>query len=133
MTATKNIFIILTLLTISKVGFGQQDLLITHYHQFDVKKEKVSYAKHANYANEAQQLASFLFLFYKEFISSQDMNSCVFYPSCSVYTMESIKSKGFLPGLISGFDRLSRCHPFGQKYYPIDPETQKLYDPVLEK
>jgi putative component of membrane protein insertase Oxa1/YidC/SpoIIIJ protein YidD len=132
MTATMKIYIILILLITSRTTFGQQDLLITHYHQFDVSNEKTSYGNYASYKNEAQQLASLIFLFYKEFISSQDMNTCVFYPSCSVYTMQSIKSKGFLVGVIAGFDRLSRCHPMAQKYYPIHPETKKLYDPVQE-
>ncbi len=130
MIEMKKIYTILILLIISKITFGQMDLLSTHYNQFDVSEDKISYTQFASYKNEAQQLASFFFLFYKEFISSQDMNTCVFYPSCSVYTMESIKSKGFLLGLISGFDRLCRCHPMAQKYYPIHPETKRLYDPV---
>jgi uncharacterized protein len=130
MTAAKNIGITLIFLITSNIAFGQQDLLITHYHQFDVKDQKTSYVGYTSNNNEAQLLASLFFLFYKQFISSQDMNSCVFTPSCSVYTMQSVKSKGFIIGIISGFDRLSRCHPLGQKYYPIDPVTKKLYDPV---
>jgi putative component of membrane protein insertase Oxa1/YidC/SpoIIIJ protein YidD len=133
MTKERKIFIILILLTINSLTFAQQDILATHYNQFDVNIKKESYKMHANYSNEAQQLASLFFLFYKEFISSQDMNMCVFSPSCSVYTMESIKSKGVLLGIISGFDRLSRCHPMAQKYYSMDPVTNKLYDPVKEK
>jgi len=130
MTAMKNRFIILILLTISKFGYGQQDLLQIHYHQFDIQEVKTSYRNYTAYTNEAKQLASVFFLFYKEFISSQDMNTCVFYPSCSVYAMESIKSMGILEGIANAFDRLSRCNPFAQKYYPIHPETQKLYDPL---
>ncbi len=133
MIGMKNIFIILILLIISKHGYCQQDLIATHYHQFDVREEKTSYKSYTSYTNEAQQLASFFFLFYKEFISSQDLNSCVFYPSCSVYAIESVKTRGLLMGLVSAFDRLSRCHPMGKGYYPIHQETQKFYDPVQEE
>jgi putative component of membrane protein insertase Oxa1/YidC/SpoIIIJ protein YidD len=128
----KNLPIILILLTISRISICQQDLFITHYKQFDVKEEKTSYKQHTVYTNEAKVVASALFLFYKEYISSQDINSCVFTPSCSVYAMESIKTMG-LKGIFNAFDRLSRCHPMAQKYYPTDPITQRLYDPVQEK
>jgi putative membrane protein insertion efficiency factor len=133
MITAKNLIIILILLIISNTIRAQKDLLVIHYNQFDVQDKKTSYRDYISYSNEAKQLASIFFLFYKEFISSQDMNTCVFYPSCSVYAMESIKKLGFLEGFVNAFDRLSRCHPLSQKYYPIDPETQKLYDPVPEK
>ena len=125
--------IILMLLIISSYCYSQQNLISTHYHQFDVNEGKTSYKSHASYSNEAQAVASFFFLFYKEFVSSQDINSCVFTPSCSVYAMESVKTMGVCKGLLNAFDRVSRCHPFAQKYYPIDPKTKHLYDPVKEE
>ena len=127
------ITIIFLFLIISRIDYGQQDLFKTHYHQFDAKDEKASYKEYASHKNEAASVASFFFIFYKEFISSQDMNSCVFTPSCSVYAIESVKKLGLIEGLFNSFDRLTRCHPLGQGYYPVDPKTQKFYDPVQEK
>ena len=127
------IFIIFLFLIISSINYGQQDLFETHYHQFDAKDKRDSYKEYTSHNNEATQAASFFFIFYKEFISSQDVNSCVFTPSCSVYAMESIKKLGLIEGLFNAFDRLTRCHPLSQGYYPVDPETQKFYDPVQEK
>lgn len=121
------------LLTISKINFGQQDILLTHYNQFDIEEEKTSFRDYTSQENEVNQMASFFFLFYKEFVSSQDVNSCVFHPSCSVYTIESIRKLGLLEGLANSFDRLCRCNPFSQKYYTLDSKTHKLYDPVQEK
>lgn len=71
-----------------------------------------------------------LFRAYKHIVSDQDNNSCSFHPSCSNYTIESIKRKGFLRGVLNGFDRLSRCHGMAPEYYTIDEETRKLDDSV---
>ncbi len=127
------IYTILVFLIISKIDYGQQDLLNLHYNQFDVKQEKTSFREYTSNENDVNQIASFFFIFYKDYVSSQDINSCVFHPSCSVYAIESIKKLGLLEGLANSFDRLCRCNPFSQKYYPVDAKTQKLYDPVQEK
>jgi len=127
----RKICIILLLLIINKVS-GQEDIFTTHYNQFDVEKKKTSYRQYIVRENEVQQVASFFFLFYKEYVSSQDMNSCVFTPSCSVYAMESVKKLGFIEGILNTFDRLTRCHGLGLSYYPVDPHTHKAYDPVVE-
>ncbi len=86
------------------------------------------------YVSDAQNPLDFIFgalyLGYKTFISSQDMESCVFHPSCSTYAIESIQKKGYFIGLFSAFDRLTRCHPFAGPYYPYDTQNQRLYDPV---
>ncbi|HHH53173.1 MAG TPA: membrane protein insertion efficiency factor YidD, partial [Bacteroidetes bacterium] len=54
--------------------------------------------------NEFKIFFSFLFIVYKELFSSQDMDSCVFTPSCSVYAIESIEQKGVFLGTLSAFD-----------------------------
>ncbi len=79
--------------------------------------------------NEAKFVLSILFVLYKDVLSSQDVDSCVFTPSCSVYAVESVKQNGVIYGIMDAFDRLTRCNP-GQKSFPIDPTTQKYYDPV---
>ncbi len=49
---------------------------------------------------------------YKKFISPLLGNNCRFQPTCSVYTMESIKKFGLLKGVFLGTKRILKCHPF---------------------
>ena len=44
--------------------------------------------------NEINITISTVFLFYKTFISSQDMPTCIFTPSCSEYAVEAFQKKG---------------------------------------
>jgi putative membrane protein insertion efficiency factor len=115
----------------SSLSIGQtQEELNIFDNVFEVKQEQPQYTVAKNNHNELQFVMSGFFLFYKTFISSQDLASCVFYPSCSVYALESVKKKGFFFGTLNAFDRLSRCNPFNADKYPIHKETQRLYDPV---
>lgn len=43
--------------------------------------------------------------------------SCVFIPTCSEYTKESILKHGSLKGVFLGFLRILRCHPWQKKHY----------------
>jgi putative component of membrane protein insertase Oxa1/YidC/SpoIIIJ protein YidD len=70
------------------------------------------------------------FVIYKEVFSSQDIDACVFTPSCSVYAIESIKQKGVIVGFFNAIDRLTRCNPGRKKSMPVDLQTGKYYDPV---
>lgn len=80
--------------------------------------------------NELELIASGLFLFYKSFFSSQDGNHCVFHPSCSAYTIESINKKGLLIGIALGMDRLQRCNRLSPENYERYKKTNLLSDPV---
>ncbi|MDT8401418.1 MAG: membrane protein insertion efficiency factor YidD [Bacteroidales bacterium] len=81
--------------------------------------------------NEIDITISAFFLFYKTFISSQDMPTCVFTPSCSVYTVQAFQKKGLLLGWLSTFDRLSRCHGLvNPVHYHFDTNKMRFYDPV---
>jgi putative membrane protein insertion efficiency factor len=44
-------------------------------------------------------------------------NSCVFIPTCSQYTKESIEKHGLSKGLLHGFLRICRCHPWQKNHY----------------
>lgn len=128
---TRYIVSIFLLITFSSEGYGQVSsdtvflklLFIPETHAKDHTKLL------NNSDSEINVISSSLFIFYKEFISSQDVDACVFTPSCSEYTHKAINEKGGI-GLLDGLDRLMRCHPLaGKKQYPYDPKTRKLYDP----
>lgn len=81
--------------------------------------------------NEIDIAVSTVFLFYKTFISSQDMPKCIFTPSCSEYAIEAFQKKGLFIGWLSTFDRLSRCHGLVKPdHYPFDLDKKRFYDPV---
>jgi uncharacterized protein len=47
-------------------------------------------------------------------------SSCVFLPTCSQYTKEAILKYGSVSGIIRGFIRICRCHPWQKnRYDPI--------------
>ena len=50
--------------------------------------------------------------FYKYFISPLLGNRCRFYPTCSEYFIEALKTKGLKTGFILGAKRILKCHPF---------------------
>ncbi|MFA4838232.1 MAG: membrane protein insertion efficiency factor YidD [Candidatus Neomarinimicrobiota bacterium] len=71
--------------------------------------------------------ATIWILIYQKGISSQDMPSCIFEPSCSRFALKSIHQFGFLKGTLLAGDRLMRCNPFGYKYYKLG--EAKFADP----
>ena len=54
---------------------------------------------------------------YRYILSPLLPQSCRFYPSCSVYTMEAIEKYGALRGGYMGVKRILRCHPFSPGGY----------------
>ena len=98
---------------------------------FQVKKEKTDFKVFVKEnPNEFQLIASGFFIFYKSFFSSQDGNHCVFHPSCSVYTIQSIKKRGIFMGIIDGMDRLQRCNRLSPENYERYENTNLLSDPI---
>jgi hypothetical protein len=75
--------------------------------------------------------------FYQESISDIQGELCNFYPSCSRFTEQAIIKHGFIKGILLGFDRIQRDHPFTFRYlieyYGIHitrDKKIKAYDPV---
>ncbi|MEX1190251.1 MAG: membrane protein insertion efficiency factor YidD [Bacteroidia bacterium] len=95
---------------------------------FHEPHEHVKYSIAGNNTNEIQYLFSGLFLFYKFAVSSQDNNSCTFYPSCSEYGILAVKKKGALIGMLATLDRLQRCNGLSPDKYEIDIDKQALID-----
>jgi putative membrane protein insertion efficiency factor len=57
---------------------------------------------------------------YRYFISPFLQKNCRFYPSCSVYAIESFQKHGVTKGFYLATKRVLRCNPF----------TEGGYDPV---
>ena len=64
--------------------------------------------------------------FYQILISPLLGSNCRFLPTCSEYTIESIKAYGLVKGISMSLKRISSCHPFGKKGFdPIIKENKK--------
>lgn len=50
--------------------------------------------------------------FYQVFISPGFSRNCRFWPSCSHYAYQVIEKYGVFKGLILGFIRVLKCHPW---------------------
>ncbi len=130
------ILLVLLFITATANGFAQENdpygfselnsLFKAHDHEVLKYTNKGTKPK-----NELEFLLAAGFNTYKAFFSSQDNPSCVFYPSCSSYSVQAFQQKGFIVGTFRTFDRLSRCHRLvktGEYYF--DPEKERYYDPV---
>ncbi len=52
--------------------------------------------------------------------------SCRFYPTCSEYMKQAIIIHGTGKGIIYGFNRLIKCHPFGKKGIDLVPPKKEV-------
>lgn len=78
--------------------------------------------------NDIEMVLTVFFNGYKLFFSSQDLNTCTFIPSCSVYGLQAIRKTGLIMGTMKTFDRLSRCHGFARELYEIDKTSRLQID-----
>ena len=65
---------------------------------------------------------------YKFLISPLLGNSCRYMPSCSEYSIEALKAKGFLKGSYLGLKRILSCHPIkflggGEGFDPVNKDV----------
>ncbi len=61
---------------------------------------------------------------YKFIISPLFGNNCRYFPSCSDYSIEALRTYGFFKGLYMTFKRVLSCHPF--KEGGIDPVKKEM-------
>ena len=61
---------------------------------------------------------------YQWFISPVLKTNCRYLPTCSEYTLLSVKEHGIRKGLYLAFKRIFSCHPFGGEGH--DPVPKKL-------
>ena len=71
----------------------------------------------AHTVSEMNLLATGIIKGYQVFISSQDLDTCNFHPSCSRFTSTAIRRYGALRGSLLGTDRLMRCHWFSRRQH----------------
>ena len=62
---------------------------------------------------------------YKFLISPLLGNSCRYYPTCSEYSIEALKTFGFFKGLFMSTKRILSCHPIkflggGEGFDPVN-------------
>jgi putative membrane protein insertion efficiency factor len=80
------------------------------------------------------KLLSYIFILpvwgYQKIISPLFPSSCRFDPTCSVYTIQALKSRGPFIGLWLSFKRILKCNPWGKSGYdPVpEPEIRNLKD-----
>ena len=61
---------------------------------------------------------------YKFLISPLFGNSCRYFPTCSEYSIESLKTYGLFKGLLLSVKRILSCHPWGSG--GLDPVKKKM-------
>jgi putative component of membrane protein insertase Oxa1/YidC/SpoIIIJ protein YidD len=96
---------------------------------FKPVENRPDYSLRIDNKNEFRLILTSAFSFYKTFVSSQDGMKCTFYPSCSVYALNTIKTNG-LVGILDAIDRLTRCNGISPEKYHIHEPSQRFYDPV---
>ena len=99
-----------------------------HQHVMATPVQKADYHVARENKNEIQVIFSGLFLFYKNFISSQDGISCVFTPSCSEYALLAIKKQGIITGMANAIDRMTRCNMLSPEKYQKAPDSPLMID-----
>ena len=63
--------------------------------------------------------------FYQLIISPVMRPSCRHYPTCSEYSIESVKTHGVIKGLYLALKRILRCRPGGTHGYDPVPKREK--------
>ena len=65
-----------------------------------------------------------LIKFYQYLLSPLIGHSCRYLPTCSEYSIEALKTFGFLKGLSLSLKRILSCHPWGNSGF--DPVKKKI-------
>ena len=61
---------------------------------------------------------------YKYLISPLIGPSCRYFPTCSEYSIEALKTYGFSKGLLLSLKRIMSCHPWGNSGF--DPVKKEM-------
>lgn len=101
---------------------------------FDIKNENSleSVADNHGQASELKLLLLGAIRIYQIAVSSQDMPTCNFVPSCSRFSNLALQRAGLVKGILLSSDRLQRCnglHGMARHYNFVQP-LGKFADPV---
>lgn len=94
------------------------------------KPPKTSSPMNLRETSEIKILSVGLIKIYQLFISPQDGPTCIFTPSCSQFSVGTIRRYGFFRGVLLTSDRLQRCHGMATRHYLLDEKTGRFSDPV---
>ena len=73
-----------------------------------------------------------LLFFYQNALSQQFSATCLYHPSCSEFSKQSISRYGLLKGIFLSSDRIMRCNRIAAtSIHPIRIENNRVSDPVL--
>ena len=68
----------------------------------------------------------FLIKIYQWYISPLLKTNCRYLPTCSEYSIESLKKHGIIKGVYLSLKRILNCHPFGDEGFdPVPKNTKK--------
>ncbi|MEZ0329381.1 MAG: membrane protein insertion efficiency factor YidD [Dissulfuribacterales bacterium] len=70
---------------------------------------------------------------YRLFLAPILPRSCRFYPSCSHYAEEALRTHGPLRGMWLSAARLCKCHPWHSGGYDPVPPVISFYNEVKQK
>ncbi len=65
-----------------------------------------------------------LLFFYKKYVSNTIHASCIYTPTCSMYTLDAIEKYGVIRGIFMGMKRILRCNPLHKGGF--DPVKENL-------
>ena len=100
--------------------------------EFSVKNEAALTALNGASTSEFKMFFMGALRVYQLFISSQDMPTCAFKPSCSRFSQAAFRQAGVIRGFLMTSDRLQRCNglPGIHLHYSFIPELRRFSDPV---
>ena len=64
-----------------------------------------------------------LIRFYQKYLS---YGTCMYFPTCSQYTLEAILKHGFFKGVVLGTWRILRCNPFTKGGFDKVPDKKSV-------
>ena len=64
---------------------------------------------------------------YQLFISPLLGQNCRYLPTCSEYSVKSLKEHGLFRGSILSIKRISKCHPFGSHGFDPVPKLSLIH------
>ncbi len=71
-----------------------------------------------------KKICNKLIVFYKRHISPSLGKTCIYTPTCSMYTQDAIEKYGVVRGILKGCRRILRCNPFAKGGF--DPVKENL-------